>query len=106
MKTPKVSVLMPLYKTNEAYLREAIDSVLNQTYTDFELILLDDCPTDTREHVVCTYNDERIRYLKNERNLGITPSRNKLLDLARGEYIAVMDHDDISHPERFAKQVA
>jgi len=102
---PKVSVLMPIYKTNETYLREAISSILNQTYTDFEFLILDDCPEDDREDIVKSFNDERIKYLKNEKNLGITPSRNKLLELARGEYIAVMDHDDISLPERFAKQV-
>lgn len=103
---PKVSVLMPVYKTNEKYLREAISSILNQTFTDFEFLILDDCPEDTREEIVKSYKDKRIKYFKNEQNLGITPSRNKLIDMAKGEYLAVFDHDDISLPTRFEKQVA
>ena len=91
---PKVSVLMPIYKTNEKYLKEAISSILNQSYTDFEFLILDDCPEDTREEIVKSFKDKRIKYFKNERNLGITPSRNKLIDMAKGEYLAVFDHDD------------
>lgn len=103
---PKVSVLMPVYKTNPQYLREAIDSILNQTYTDFEFLILDDCPTDKSvEKIVRTYSDSRIKYIRNERNMGISGTRNKLIDLATGEYLAVMDHDDISMPRRFAKEV-
>ena len=102
----KVSVLTPIYKTDERFLREAIESVLKQTFADFELLLLDDCPEDDREKVVRSYDDKRIVYLKNERNLGITASRNKLIDLAKGEYLAVFDHDDICRPERLAKEVA
>ena len=101
----KVSVLMPVYKTNEKFLREAIDSILGQTFSDFEFLILDDCPEEDRESVVKSYDDERIKYIKNEKNLGITPSRNKLIDMAEGEYLAVFDHDDISLPERFQKQV-
>ena len=102
----KVSVLTPIYKTDERFLREAIESVLGQTFADFEFLLLDDCPGDDREKVVRSYGDKRIIYLKNDRTLGITASRNKLIDLAKGEYLAVFDHDDICRPERFAKQVA
>lgn len=102
----KISVLTPIYKTDERFLREAIESVLKQTFTDFEFLLLDDCPEDDREKVVRSYDDRRIVYLKNDRNLGITASRNKLIDLAKGEYLAVFDHDDICRPERFAKEVA
>lgn len=97
---------MPVYRTKEQYLREAIESILAQTFSDFEFLILDDCPEDSREEIVKSYQDKRIRYIKNEKNLGITPSRNKLIDLARGEYLAVFDHDDISLSERFAKQVA
>lgn len=103
---PKVSVLMPVYKTKEVYLREAIESILAQTFEDFEFLILDDCPEDDREQIVKSYKDKRIKYFKNERNLGITPSRNKLIDMAEGEYLAVFDHDDISLPKRFAKEVA
>ena len=102
----KVSVLTPIYKTDERILREAIESVLKQTFADFEFLLLDDCPEDSREQVVRSYGDKRIAYLKNERNLGITASRNKLIELAKGEYLAVFDHDDICRPERFAKEVS
>lgn len=104
--SPRVSVLMPVYKTVEAHLRGAIESVLGQTFTDFELLILDDCPTDPREAVVKSYTDPRIKYLKNEHNLGISASRNKLIALAQGDYLAVTDHDDISLPERFAHEVA
>lgn len=102
---PKISVLMPVYKANEEYLREAIESILNQTFNDFEFLIIDDCPDDTREAIVKSYSDKRIRYSKNDKNLGITHTRNKLIDMARGEYLAVMDHDDISLPTRFEKQV-
>lgn len=102
---PKVSVLTPVYKTPEKYLREAIESILNQTFSDFEFIILDDCPDDTREDIVKSYDDSRIKYHKNAENLGISKSRNKLIDLAQGEYLAVFDHDDISLPTRLEKQV-
>ena len=102
----KVSVLTPIYKTDERFLREAIESVLGQTFRDFEFILLDDCPEDDREKVVRSYDDPRIVYRKNERNLGIAASRNRLIDMARGEYLAVFDHDDVCRPERLAKEVA
>ncbi len=101
----KVSVLMPVYRTKEEYLKEAIESILGQTFKDFELLILDDCPEDPRENIVKCYKEERIVYLKNEKNLGISASRNKLIDLAKGEYLAVFDHDDISFPERLKKQV-
>lgn len=101
---PKVSVLMPVYKTREVYLREAIESILNQSFGDFEFLILDDCPEDSREEIVRSYSDSRIKYLKNERNLGISGSRNKLLDLAEGEYLAIFDHDDISRPDRLRKE--
>ena len=103
---PKVSVLMPVYKTDENYLREAIESILSQTFEDFEFLILDDCPEDDREEIIKSYKDKRIKYYKNEKNLGITPSRNKLIDMAKGEYLAIFDHDDISLPTRLEKQVA
>ena len=102
---PKVSVLMPIYKTNVIFLREAIESILAQTWTDFEFLIIDDCPSDTREYVVKSYKDTRIRYFKNARNLGIAATRNKLLHLAKGTYLAIFDHDDISLPTRLEKEV-
>ncbi|MBR6626217.1 MAG: glycosyltransferase [Mailhella sp.] len=104
---PRVSVLMPVYNTRPEQLREAIDSILAQTFGDFEFLILNDRSTDPQvEEVVKSYSDPRIVYAVNERNLGISGARNRLLDMAKGEYLAVMDHDDISLPERFEKQVA
>lgn len=104
---PKVSVLMPIHNTQESHLREAIESILAQSYPDFELLILNDSPENTKlDAIVASYSDTRICYTKNEANLGITGSRNKLMSMAQGEYFAIMDHDDISLPERFAKQVA
>ena len=104
---PRVSVLMPVYNTKPEQLREAMDSILAQTFGDFEFLILNDCsPNADVEEVVKSYTDPRIVYARNERNLGISGARNRLLDMAQGEYLAVMDHDDISLPERFAKQVA
>ena len=104
---PKISVLIPTYNTRGEYLREAIESVLRQTFADFEFIILDDCSPDPNvEKVVKSYADPRIRFYKNEQNLGISKMRNKLIELAAGEYLAVMDHDDVSLPERFEKEAA
>ena len=104
---PRISVLMPVYNTRPEHLREAMDSILSQTFTDFEFLILNDCSTDPGvEEVVKSYADPRIIYTVNERNLGISGSRNRLLDMARGEYLAVMDHDDVSLPERLEKQAA
>ncbi len=103
---PRVSVLVAVYKTDPAVLRATIQSVLDQTFRDFELVLLDDGPDDPRASVVHEFCDERVAYASNERNLGITPTRNRLLELARGDYLAVLDHDDICRPDRLEKEVA
>lgn len=97
---------MPVYRTSPEHLRDAISSILGQTFTDFEFLILDDCPEDDREAVVKSFNDARIKYSINAKNEGISRVRNRLIDLAKGEYLAIMDHDDISLPERFAEQVA
>lgn len=99
---PKISVLTPIYNTHESDLRAMIDSILNQTYTDFEFLILNDSPDNKKlKEIIKSYQDKRIKYYENTKNLGITKSRNKLIDLARGEYLAVADHDDISMPNRF-----
>ena len=108
-KTPRVSVLTPIYNTNPAHLREMIESILTQTFTDFEFLILNDSPDNKEiEKIVLDYakHDKRVKYAKNEKNMGITPSRNKLLKMARGEYLAIFDHDDISVPTRLEKEVA
>ena len=103
---PKVSVLTPIYNTEPEHLRQAIESILNQTFTDFEFIILNDRPWNTEiEDIVLAYKDARIKYVKNDKNIGISKSRNKLLSLASGEYLAIFDHDDISLPTRLEKQV-
>lgn len=101
---PTVSVIMPAYNA-EKYLREAIDSILGQTFTDFEFIIINDGSTDSTKDIILGYDDPRIIYLENEHNAGICVTLNKGLDAARGRYIARMDSDDISMPERFSKQV-
>lgn len=104
--TPAVSVLMPVYNTPEPWLREAIDSILNQTFTDFELLLGDDCSTDPHvKEVIDSYTDPRIRYIRNERNTGCAGMANKLFREARGKYWARLDSDDTAMPQRLEKQV-
>lgn len=106
LHAPRVSVLTPIYNTNPKHLREMIESILNQTYTDFEFLILNDSPENKEiEKIVKSYTDTRIKYSKNDKNMGITPSRNKLLKMARGEYVAIFDHDDISIPTRLEKEV-
>ena len=102
----KVSVIMSVYNA-EKYLQSAIDSILKQTFSDFELILINDKSTDSSDVILQANrkNDSRIVILENEQNLGLTKSLNRGLAIAKGEYIARMDADDISVPERFAKQV-
>lgn len=101
---PKVSVIMPAYNA-EKYIAEAIDSILCQTFRDFEFIILNDCSKDRTEEIILSYKDDRIVYLKNEQNMGVAATLNKGLAAAKGEYIARMDADDISMPERFERQV-
>ena len=102
---PKVSVLMPVYNTKEEFLKESVESILNQTYQEFELIIVDDGSSNDVEAIIKKYNDSRIRFYKNEQNLGVAKTRNKLLGLAQGEYCAWQDSDDIAYPERLEKQV-
>ena len=103
----KVSVVMAVYN-GDRYLQEAIESILNQTFTDFEFILIDDGSTDATESILTAYakQDSRILVSRNNENMGLPRSLNKGLALAQGEYVARMDADDISLPKRFAKQVA
>jgi glycosyltransferase involved in cell wall biosynthesis len=102
---PQVTVLMSVYN-GEKYLREAIDSILGQTFKDFEYLIIDDGSTDSSSDIIRSYTDSRIRLIRNEKNIGLTGSLNKGLKLAKGEYIARMDADDISLPERLEREVA
>lgn len=102
---PKVSVLIPTYNYGH-FLDEAIQSILQQTYSDFELVIVDNCSTDNTAEVVGKYlSDPRISYHVNERNLGLVGNWNKCLDLARGEYIKFLCADDKLHPELLEKFV-
>ena len=100
----RVTVLLAVYN-GERYLREAVDSVLAQTFSDFELLVVDDGSTDGTEEILHSYRDPRIRVLRNEQNHGLTSSLNRGLASARGEYVVRQDADDISVPERLAKQI-
>lgn len=104
MSDSRVSVLMSVYN-GQKYLREAIDSILVQTFTNFEFLIIDDCSTDDTPQIINSYRDRRIRYIRNESNLGLAAALNRGLDSARGEYIARMDADDVSLPDRLARQV-
>ena len=99
-----VSVIMPSYNT-ASYIKETIQSVLNQTYTNWELIIVDDCSTDNTEDVLSFFNDKRIRFFKNGKNSGAAISRNKALREARGQWIAFLDSDDLWLPNKLEKQI-
>lgn len=102
--TSLISVLLPVYNCQE-YIYEAVQSILNQTYSNFELIIIDDCSTDNTVKIIKEFNDERIRLVVKEKNSGYTDSLNYAVTISNGEFIARMDGDDISLPERFAKQI-
>lgn len=101
---PKITVLMPVYNC-ALYIKEAVDSILNQTYSDFEFLIIDDASTDGTIDLIKDYTDTRIKLIEKPVNTGYTNSLNFGLSIAKGEYIARMDGDDISLPERFEKQV-
>lgn len=105
MSAPKVTVLMPVYN-GERFLREAVESILNQTFSDFEFIIINDGSSDHSVEIITSYNDSRINLVHNEKNLGLIATLNKGIDLAKGEYIARMDCDDVSLSERLEKQVS
>ncbi len=103
LKTPQISVLMPVYN-GEKYLTEAIPSILSQTFKDFEFLIIDDGSTDKSAEIILSLKDPRIKYIANEKNMGLPYSLNRGLDLAKGKYIARMDADDIALPKRLQKQ--
>lgn len=101
----KLSIVVPMYNS-EKYLGDALKSLLEQTFRDFELILIDDKSTDATVSIAKSYDDPRIKLYLNEVNFGAGATRNRGIDYAKGEYIAFADSDDIMFPERLAKQVA
>ena len=101
---PRVSIIMPSY--NKApYIAKSIESILNQTYEDWELIIIDDISMDESVQIIQSYKDERIIFRLNEENVGIAENRNRAIDIARGDYIALLDADDISTDFRLANEV-
>lgn len=102
--SPLVSVVMSVFN-GEAYIASAIESVLNQTYENFEFILLNNASTDRTKNIVLSYKDTRTLFVDNPANLGFTSSLNKGCRMAKGKYIARLDADDIAHPKRIEKQV-
>lgn len=103
MVVPRVTVLMPVYNA-EHYLREAINSILAQSFKPFEFLIIDDGSTDRSAEIIRAYTDPRIRFVRNVQNMGITATLNKGISLASCDLIARMDADDISHPHRLQKQ--
>lgn len=106
MSNPRVSVIMGVYNGAET-LKRAVDSILAQTYTDWELIICDDGSVDNTYKIAleCKQNDSRIKVIQNKKNMRLAYSLNQCLKIAKGEYIARMDADDISLPQRFERQV-
>ena len=103
-REPLVSVIMPAYNA-EAYIAEAVSSILDQSWRNLELIIVDDASTDSTADIIRGLTDPRIRLLTNSCNLGISASTNRAVDASRGEYLALMDDDDISMPDRLKAQV-
>lgn len=104
MKSPKVTVLMPVYN-GEKYLRDAIESILKQSFIDFEFLIFNDGSTDDSEKIINSYSDSRIKLINNEKNIGLVNTLNKGLETAIGEYIVRMDCDDVSLKNRLTVQV-
>ena len=105
MKNPKVSVIMSVYNSDK-FLSESIESILNQTFRDFEFIIINDCSTDKSLDIIKKYskNDNRIVLIENENNIGLTKSLNKGVKIAKGNYIARIDADDTALNNRFEVQ--
>ena len=104
-KTPKITVFIPVYN-REKFIGEAIESILAQTFSDFEILLVDDGSTDHSVDKIRSFSDSRIRLVCHEENLGIPKTRNKGVELARGQYMAMLDSDDRAYPNRLEKQLA
>ena len=100
----KLTVLMPVYN-GQRFLREAIESILVQTLSDFEFLIINDGSTDSSREIILSFDDPRIRLVDNPTNTGLTKSLNRGLRLSKGEYIARQDSDDISYPKRLEREV-
>lgn len=101
---PKVSVVVPVYNA-EKFIKSTLDSLLSQTFSDYEIIMVNDMSTDQSVKIINQFHDQRIKMFYNERNMGIAYTRNRAIELSSGEYIAIMDDDDIAPPRRLEKEV-
>lgn len=99
-----VSIIMPSWNTGQ-FIAESIQSVINQTYTNWELLIVDDCSSDNTDEIINGFDDSRIRYFKNEKNSGAALTRNRAMREAKGEWIAFLDSDDLWAPEKLDKQI-
>lgn len=104
MNNGLVSIIMPSWNTGR-FIKETIDSVLAQTYENWELLIVDDCSTDNTDEIIAGYKDQRIKYFKNEKNCGAAITRNKAMREANGEWIAFLDSDDLWAPEKLEHQI-
>lgn len=104
IKPPIVTIIMPVHN-GEKYLREAIESILAQTFSNFTFLIIDDGSTDDSVNIINSYDDNRIKLLINEKNIGISKSLNRGIDNSQTKYIARMDQDDISFPNRIEEQI-
>src|SRR3989344_730686 len=102
---PKISVIMPAYNASR-FIGEAVESVLNQTFKDFELIIIDDCSSDDTPEIIKKYmaQDQRIVYRRNEKHIDQLMGRNMAFGYARGDYVAMLDADDVAFPRRLEMQ--
>ena len=100
---PLVSVIMPVYN-GEKFISEAVQSIIGQSYNNWEIVAINDASTDSSVEILKEFNETRIRIYENESNKGISYSRNRAIDLAKGKYIALMDNDDVSLPDRLSEQ--
>jgi glycosyltransferase involved in cell wall biosynthesis len=105
MPVPELSILLTAFNS-ELYIGETIKSILNQTFTDFELIIMDDGSTDQTVQIIQSFSDKRIQFVSHPLNMGIAATRNHCLELATGRYLAFVDSDDIIQPHKFEKQLA
>ena len=104
-RTPETSIIMPAYNSAR-FIGASIESVLAQTYTDWELLIVDDCSKDNTAEIVDAFKDPRIHYQRNAHNIGAAETRNQALKIAKGRYIAFLDSDDLWTPDKLEKQIA
>lgn len=105
MNSPQVAVIIPV-RNGEHFIAQAIDSILSQTLADLEILVVDDASTDRTTEIIQSYTDPRLRVLSNPQRMGVSASRNRAMAETRSPYVAFLDADDVSYPERLAKQIA